>query len=368
VKPATGVPWWRRHESALAWVYLGFIIAVLVVTVSWGVGIWRCPVDAGGVINAYSNYFGGLLARATALEDSGDVAAAESAYLRLIRFLPGTQSEDRLWPLKSQTMARLGRLYMQQGNLNQAIAVLNERVTVNPYELDAILDLAEAYDARGDADAALQWYGQAFYMEPAAPNVADRLCQLQYERGEYRKVVDSYDVYEGYLQKTRADLFCAEPGEAFRGNTLLGSASVLIDGRVHAYRMELVPQHVRSKLGRSARLRLDPANTTCMLHELVLTLVFGGVRPPLRLGPGLEAWGEIRDLTADPFGRLVATGRNPVLITRAEVDPASVTSVTLQIKLSKDIPPGMARVVRESFHKLGLVREEREFVVRHGLT
>ncbi len=367
MKAASGVPWWRKHESFLAWAYLLFVVAFLGMTVSWGMGVWRCPIDAGTLISTYSDYFGGLLQRATALEDSGDVAGAEAAYVRLIKFLPGSQSEDRLWPLKSQTMAKLGRLHIKQGNPNQAIPVLEKRVAINPYELGAILDLAEAYDARGDVDAALQWYNRAFQMEPVAPRAAERLCQLQYERGQYRGVIETYRLYDGYLQKTRADLFCAEPGEVFTASTLLASVPVLLDGRVHAYRMELVPKLRRSRFGRTARLRLDPATTTCMLHELVLTLVFGGVRPPLRLGPGLEAWGEMRDLTPDDFGRLVATGRNPVLIARGEIDPAALTSATLQIKLSKTMPPGMVRSIRESFHSLDLVREEREFVLRHGV-
>jgi tetratricopeptide (TPR) repeat protein len=367
VNPGTSVPWWRRHEGPLAWCYVLLVAAALVVTVSWGTGVWHCPIDAGTVIDAYTNYFGGLLSRATALEDSGDVAGAEAAYVRLIRFLPARQSEDRLWPLKSQTMAKLGRLHMNQGNPDQAIPILEQRIAVSPYELGAILDLAGAYDARGNVDAALQWYNRAFYMEPVAPGVAERLCQLQYERGQYRGVIETYQLYDGYLQKTRADLFCAEAGEVFTGSALLASVPVVLDGRVHAYRMELVPRQRRFRFGRTARLRLDPATTTCMLHELVLTLVFGGVRPPLRLGPELEAWGEMRDLAPDAFGRLLATGRNPVLITRAEIDPAALTSATLQIKLSKTMPPGMARAIRESFHSLGLVREEREFVARHGL-
>ena len=83
----------------------------------------------------------------------------------------------------------LGMAYNGLGETQEALAVLNKALALDPDYLDVYYGMAEVYLKEGDIKKAMDCYGQVIAKDPYNPNTYNHLASMQMKLGNHQEVI-----------------------------------------------------------------------------------------------------------------------------------------------------------------------------------
>ncbi|BDD87272.1 tetratricopeptide repeat protein [Desulfofustis limnaeus] len=116
------------------------------------------------------------------LHRSGDLAAAESSYRRVLDVLPGS------W----QILYNIGLVLHESGRLDEAIATYHQALDCGGDDHDLYFNLAHAHKQQGHLDAAIDLYRTALAGMPSSTDASYNLAGCYLAKGKYEPARQLY--------------------------------------------------------------------------------------------------------------------------------------------------------------------------------
>ncbi len=167
-------------------------------------------------------------------------AGAATALRRLADFYTRERKADealvalerlaRLEPRDPETHALAGRIALQAGRTDRAVACFRQALTLRPGDRRLLSELAESYARAGERDQAIATWKQSLDFDPADMNSVRALGTTLHAAGFHQDAIDLY--LAARLRRESATAFAPELGEAYE-------ALLFIDKAVSEYLLAL---------------------------------------------------------------------------------------------------------------------------------
>ncbi len=96
-------------------------------------------------------------------------------------------------PKQSRVLGELGTIAILQGDDHEAESLLKAALEITPGFVEAMCKLGVIETLQGRQEEARTWYDRAMAADPSYPRVHQLLADLSYEKGDFRRALESYE-------------------------------------------------------------------------------------------------------------------------------------------------------------------------------
>lgn len=261
-----------RRKLIILFHFVRFLLLIISLLAIWIIYVWifKPSIVRDLDANLVSNYMEGyelLLHKADSLITKGEIENAIINLEILLEEIKDIKKHDRLDPIKRVTLEKLAQMYIQKGDLNQALILLETWVAFDENDLFAQVELAQLLNKiPGRKLDGLKIIEEYYEKVPTFTPIVDTYINLLLDKGEKTKaLLATYRLskaVENLVDKLNWQIFW-DDGSGFNikqsatiqpkwdSNGLINVSYLLPKGLIKRFRID-IPSYMRLNLVNSS--------------------------------------------------------------------------------------------------------------------